>query len=131
MDMPSHCTVQSHLSEFQPRSCKRSDTLFQKSLLFTFYFRHGESTSTASQLTSSASQKSRDLSKVLLLLHDLGFSSHWFTQHDVVQAHILNSSPCFEKTYHYNWGHSHSRIFQYKLLCYVLPLQFQDCIDTY
>ena len=36
-----------------------------------FYFRHGESTSTASQLTSPASQKSKDLNKVLLLLQDL------------------------------------------------------------
>ena len=30
-----------------------------------FYFRHGESTSTASQITSPASQKSKDLNKVL------------------------------------------------------------------
>ena len=30
-----------------------------------FYFWHGESTSTASQLTSPASQKSKDLNKVL------------------------------------------------------------------
>ena len=37
-----------------------------------FYFRHGESTSTASQLTSPASQKSKDLDKVLLFLQDLG-----------------------------------------------------------
>ena len=37
-----------------------------------FYFRHGESTSTASQLTSTASQKSKNLNKVLLLLQDLG-----------------------------------------------------------
>ena len=37
-----------------------------------FYFRHGESTSTASQLTFLASQKSKDLNKVLLLLQDLG-----------------------------------------------------------
>ena len=37
-----------------------------------FYFRHGESTSTASQLTSSASQKSKDLNNVLLLLQELG-----------------------------------------------------------
>jgi len=36
-----------------------------------FYFRHGESTSTASQLTSPASQKSKDLNKVPLLLQDL------------------------------------------------------------
>ena len=36
-----------------------------------FYFQHGESTSTASQLTSPASQKSKDLNKVLLLLQDL------------------------------------------------------------
>ena len=37
-----------------------------------FYFRHGESTSTASELTYPASQKSKDLNKVLLLLQDLG-----------------------------------------------------------
>ena len=37
-----------------------------------FYFRHGERTSTASQLTSPASQKSKDLNKVPLLLQDLG-----------------------------------------------------------
>ena len=36
-----------------------------------FYFRHGESTSTASQITSPASQKSKDLNKVSLLLQDL------------------------------------------------------------
>ena len=40
-----------------------------------FCFRHGESTSTASQLTSPASQKSKDLNKVLLLLQDLGLDS--------------------------------------------------------
>ena len=33
-----------------------------------FYFGHGESTSTASQLTSPARQKSKDLNKVSLLL---------------------------------------------------------------
>ena len=38
-----------------------------------FYFRHGESTSTASQLNSPASQKSKDLNKVLLLLQDLEY----------------------------------------------------------
>ena len=37
-----------------------------------FYFQHGESTSTASKLTSPASQKSKDLNKVSLLLQDLG-----------------------------------------------------------
>ena len=37
-----------------------------------FYFWHGESTSTASQLTSPASQKSKDLNKVSHLLQDLG-----------------------------------------------------------
>ena len=36
-----------------------------------FCFRHGESTCTASQLTSPASQKSKDLNKVPLLLKDL------------------------------------------------------------
>ena len=35
-----------------------------------FYFWHGESTSTASQLSSPASQKSKDLNKVSLLLQD-------------------------------------------------------------
>ena len=40
-----------------------------------FYIRHGESTSTASQLTSPASQKSKDLNKVLLHLQDLGSSN--------------------------------------------------------
>ena len=40
-----------------------------------FYFRHRESnsgTSTVSQLTSTASQKSQDLNKVPLLLQNLG-----------------------------------------------------------
>ena len=40
-----------------------------------FYFRHGESTSTATQLTSPASQKSKDLNKVSLLLQDLGYDN--------------------------------------------------------
>ena len=40
-----------------------------------FHFRHGESTSTASQLTSPASQKSKDLNKVSLLLQDLALHS--------------------------------------------------------
>ena len=40
-----------------------------------FYYRHGESTSTASQLTSPASQKIKDLNKVSLLLQDLGRQS--------------------------------------------------------
>ena len=39
-----------------------------------FYFWHGESTSTASQLNSPASQKSKDLNKVSLLLQDLGLT---------------------------------------------------------
>ena len=37
-----------------------------------FYFRQGDSTSTASQLTSPASQRSKVLNKVLLILQDLG-----------------------------------------------------------
>ena len=39
-----------------------------------FYFRHGESMSTASQLTTPASQKSKDSNKVPLLLQDLAFN---------------------------------------------------------
>ena len=52
-----------------PRSCKGAILCFRNPY---FYFWHGESTSTASQLTSPASQKSKDLNKVSLLLQDLG-----------------------------------------------------------
>ena len=38
-----------------------------------FYFRHRESIPTASQPTSPASQKSKDLNKFSLLLQDLGY----------------------------------------------------------
>ena len=41
-----------------------------------FYFRHGESTSTAIQLTSPASQNSQDINKVFLLLQDLASISN-------------------------------------------------------
>ena len=37
-----------------------------------FYFQHGESTSTASQQSSTASQLSKDLNTVPLLLQNLG-----------------------------------------------------------
>ena len=50
------------------RSCKRSDPYF--------YFQYGVSTSTASQLSSPASQKSKDLNKVSLLLQDLAFKAY-------------------------------------------------------
>ena len=46
-----------------------------------FYFWHGESTSTASQLTSPASQKSKDLNKVLLLLQELGWHPSFCFNH--------------------------------------------------
>ena len=39
------------------------------------FFRHGESTYTASQLTSPASQKNKDLNKVSLFLQDLGYNT--------------------------------------------------------
>ena len=51
-----------------------------------FYFQHGESTSTASQLTSPASQKSKDLNKVPLLLQDLGHHPYFREKHSL--AHI-------------------------------------------
>ena len=51
-----------------------------------FYFRHGESTSTASQLTSPASQKSKDLTKVSLLLQDVA--------HELMTAFLTNQSSC-------------------------------------
>ena len=41
-----------------------------------FHFQHGEGTSTASQLTSPASQKSKDLNKVPLLLQDLALHTY-------------------------------------------------------
>ena len=52
---------------------------FVKREIFCFryldsYFRNGEITSTASQLTSPASQKSQDLNKVPLLLQNLGLN---------------------------------------------------------
>ena len=58
-----------------------SDQGFVKGEVFCFrypdfYFRHGESTSTASQLTSPASQKSKDLNKVSLLLQDLEHNTY-------------------------------------------------------
>ena len=62
---------QNHSFKIQPvsqDSKPRSDTLFRNPY---FYFRHAESTSTASQLISPASQKSKDLNKVPLLLQDL------------------------------------------------------------
>ena len=37
-----------------------------------FYFQHGESTSTSSQQTSPASQISKEINKVPLLLQNLG-----------------------------------------------------------
>ena len=40
-----------------------------------FYCQHGENTYTASQLTSPATQKSKDLNKVSLLLQDLGYDA--------------------------------------------------------
>ena len=45
-----------------------------------FYFQHEESTSTASQLTSPASQKSKNLNKVLLLLQDLACNMAFILQ---------------------------------------------------
>ena len=60
-----------------------------------FYFRHGESTSTASQLTSPASQKSKDLNKVLLLLQDLGYSLLKSIKIVALQIMILDSSQTY------------------------------------
>ena len=57
---------------------RESQDLVKGAILFFrhpyFYFLHGESTSTASQHTSPASQKSKDLNKGSLLLQDLGTS---------------------------------------------------------
>ena len=50
-------------------SCVKGAILCFRNLYF--YFQHGENTSTASQLTSPASQKSKDLNKVPLILQDL------------------------------------------------------------
>ena len=53
---------------------------FVKGEVFCFrypylYFQHGESTSTASQQSSTASQKSKEINKVPLLLQNLGIKS--------------------------------------------------------
>ena len=62
--------------------------MFQKPY---FYFLHGEITSTASQLTSPASQKSKDLNKVLLILQDLGFrrDPYRFLEKQISEAILL------------------------------------------
>ena len=56
-----------------------------------FYFQYGESTSTASQLTSPASQKSKDLNKVLLLLQDLAHTPN--QSRDAVTSKKVKQSP--------------------------------------
>ena len=61
-----------------------------------FYFQYGESTSTASQLTSPASQKSKDLNKVSLLLQDLALGTTWcwclsWECSDIVEYQVLSS----------------------------------------
>ena len=55
-----------------------------------FYFRHGESASTASQLSYPASQKSKDLNKVSLLLQHLGLIS-WDTAYQFIKISIYFS----------------------------------------
>ena len=59
-----------------------------------FYFRHGRSTSTASQLTPPASQKSKDLNKVSLLLQDLDGESSSNYKHKILflLVHILGKA---------------------------------------
>ena len=54
-----------------------------------FYFWNGKSTSTASPLTSPASQKSKDLNKVPLLLQDLDRGPKW-AYFSRVNSHLLN-----------------------------------------
>ena len=54
-----------------------------------FYFRHGESTSTASQLTSPASQKRKDLNKVSLLLQDLVLNRFESRQKKIISEKFL------------------------------------------
>ena len=51
-------------------------------------FRHGESTSTASQLTSPASQKSKDLNTVSLLLQDLGINNYYLKMECCVPTNL-------------------------------------------
>ena len=54
-----------------------------------FYFRHGESTSTASKLTSPASQKSKDFNKVPLLLKDLDSTSKRVLLYQIPSYHVV------------------------------------------
>ena len=53
-----------------------------------FYFQHGESTSTASQLIFQASPKNQDINKVLLLLKDLGYESKKVSKSPVTKDRI-------------------------------------------
>jgi len=55
-----------------------------------FYFQHGESTSTASQLKSPASQKSKDLNKVPLLLQDLAWLKSTFDMQILTSIYELS-----------------------------------------
>ena len=64
-----------------------------------FYFRHRESTSTASQLTSPASQKSKDLNKVSLLLQDLNLKLHMTT---CIQGLVKGAELCLNP-YFFGW----------------------------
>ena len=63
-----------------------------------FYFQHGEieSTSTASQLTSPVSQKSKDLNKVSLLLQDIGIHSHLYKNYsqNILCSTLLQHADC-------------------------------------
>ena len=56
------------------------------------YFRHGESTSTASQLTSPASQKSKDLNKVPLLIRPCQFYCFQKLQKNPIHNSALKSA---------------------------------------
>ena len=61
-----------------------------------FYFRDGESTSRASQLTSPASQKSKDLNKVPLLLQ--------YLDNNIVKIIAFSAAVCSLSTLHWPQG---------------------------
>ena len=67
-----------------------------------FYFRHGESTSTASQQTYTASQLSKEINKVPLLLQNLDTDS-WTSRVAFIAESLLTSK--------FDYGNSNS---QYK-----------------
>ena len=94
----NHFSISSSVVSFTQCLVKEEKFCFR---YLDFYFRHGESTSTASQLTSTASQKSKDSNKISLLLQDLGCNEDFLNvlmlsgQHRFLSSAAKSLSPNF------------------------------------